>query len=288
MAGPKRKRGKSRKAARTRSGRSAYARLALASLTFVGLAGLYGFANGQMADRLSGLGDAVSGLAADAVGLTVNDVTVKGRRYTQADEILAALGVTRGDPILEFDAHAARQRLLALHWVREASVQRLFPDIIHVEIDEHEPFAIWRRNTDSVLVDDRGAVVKGLTPEQFPGLPVIAGTGAPEAAPDFLAMLRRRPAINGRVVWSQRIGERRWTLQLDSGLKVHLPEERTEVALDELIRLHETTGLMDRDVAVIDMRLPDRITVLPRSHDDKNAFRIESDDGPAARQGPVA
>lgn len=286
MAGPRRKRGKSRKAAR--SGRSPYARLAIASLTFVGLAALYGFANGQVGDRLSGLGAAVSDLAADAVGLTVNDVTVKGRRYTQTDEILAALGVTRGDSILEFDAHAARQRLLDLHWVREASVQRLFPDIIHVEIDEHEPFAIWRREEGAVLVDDRGAVVKGLTPEQFPGLPVIAGTGAPEAAPDFLAMLRRRPAINGRVVWSQRIGERRWTLRLDSGLDVHLPEERTEIALDELIRLHETTGLMDRDIAVIDMRLPDRITVLPRAADDKNAILMDDHRGPAAERGTRA
>ncbi|NND49133.1 MAG: FtsQ-type POTRA domain-containing protein [Rhizobiales bacterium] len=212
-----------------------------------------------VSDSLSEL----KGATANLLGLTVQDVTVSGRQYTTAHEILDAIDVGRGDPITKVDPVAARQRVMALDWVRSASVMRLYPDTIHVSIEEHEPLAIWRNGEKTSLIDERGAVVSDLSVRSFPHLPMVVGSGAGEAAEAFLAELERRPAIAERVHASLRIGERRWSLRLDNGVIVHLPEDGIGRALDELVGINETEGLIDRDVAVVDMRLPDRVTVLP-------------------------
>ena len=213
----------------------------------------------RLAERASEVRDAAFALA----GLRVGDVTVSGRHYTSASELLDALDVARGDPITSFDPVAARERVVALDWVRSARVMRLFPNTIHVEIVEHQPIAIWQNGSAATLVDERGVVVTDLDVRSFAHLPRVIGAGGASAAPAFLAELEARPAIARRVRSSLRVGDRRWSLELDNGVIVHLPEEGIGRALDALVSLNESEGLVDRDVAIVDMRLPDRLTVVP-------------------------
>jgi len=208
----------------------------------------------------------------DMVGLNVQDVTVTGRHYTRTHEILDALSVAHGDSIFSIDPYDARDRVMKLDWVQSAEVTRFYPHTVHVEIDEYQPIAVWRNGEVFSLVHDQGTVVSVLDVDSFSHLPLVEGSGAAEAAVPFLAELSRRPAIAERVRASLRIGSRRWSLQLDNGVIVHLPEQGVDRALDELIELNERAGLIDRDVSVVDMRLPDRITVRPgRSQNNESA-----------------
>jgi cell division protein FtsQ len=50
-------------------------------------------------------------------------------------------------------------------------------------------------------------------------------------------------------------------LRLKNGLDVRLPEEGVGPALDRLVTLDRETKLITRDIASIDLRLPDRVTV---------------------------
>ena len=67
------------------------------------------------------------------------------------------------------------------------------------------------------------------------------------------------------------VSGRRWDLYLDDGVTIKLPEKNLRAALAQLVRLDAEQQLLARDVIVVDLRLPDRITVrLPegRSLDD--------------------
>ena len=67
------------------------------------------------------------------------------------------------------------------------------------------------------------------------------------------------------------VAGRRWDLHLDNGVTVKLPEKGVREALAQLVKLNSEKQLLARDVVVIDLRLPDRVTVrLPegRSLDD--------------------
>ena len=75
-------------------------------------------------------------------GFTVREVLVEGRFETSREDLIKALGVEKGSPILEFNINVARRRLESLPWIRRALIQRQLPDVIHLLLSEHRPMAL--------------------------------------------------------------------------------------------------------------------------------------------------
>ena len=63
-------------------------------------------------------------------------LTVEGRSMTAPEDVLAALDVQRGSPIMTIDVAEARAALEALPWVKAAQVERQLPNTVHVMIQE--------------------------------------------------------------------------------------------------------------------------------------------------------
>ena len=66
---------------------------------------------------------------------------------------------------------------------------------------------------------------------------------------------------SGSVRASVFVGERRWNLRMKNGVEVRLPEAGAAAALERLAGLDAQTKLTTRDITIIDLRLPDRVTV---------------------------
>ncbi|MFV2092132.1 MAG: cell division protein FtsQ/DivIB [Hyphomicrobiales bacterium] len=248
------------------AGRAAWSRrlvLAMLGLLVLGLG--YGFS-------LAGYGARVAVVVVDTVssgadatlqlfGVSVRDVTVNGRRYARAGEILDALDVSRGASMLQFDPERARRRVLDVDWVRDATVSRLYPGSIVVNLTEYVPFAIWRHKGHISIISETGEVVSNRDAAWVADLPVVVGAGADQAAARIVPLLKQRPSLRAKIRVIERIGGRRWNLRLSNEVNVMLPANRVAAALDELIAIDARTGLLNRDITFVDMRIADRLTV---------------------------
>jgi cell division protein FtsQ len=233
-------------------------RLAAGGLTALVLVAAWAF--GATAAIGAGASSAMRELAM-ATGLTVQKVTVVGRRDTPSDEVLAALGVRRGAPILDIDTEGARARLEQLGWVRTATVTRLLPDTLHVELVERSPLAVWQSGGKRMLVDRDGHVIEDRGVAEIAKLPLVVGEGAPAHAAEILATIALEPKLAERVVASVRVADRRWDVKLDNGVTVQLPETDYEAAWRRLAALDRAHGLIGRAIEAVDMRLADRLVV---------------------------
>jgi cell division protein FtsQ len=74
-------------------------------------------------------------------------------------------------------------------------------------------------------------------------------------------MLSQKPALFARVRAAVRVGSRRWDVRLKNGIKVHLPEAQPADAWSRLAELAAEHRIFERDVAAIDLRLPDRLVL---------------------------
>ena len=202
----------------------------------------------------------VLALTAEA-GLRVDDVVVQGRGRTSGNAILAALGAARGTPMLAVSPAAAKARLEALPWIRSASVERLLPDTLYVQVTERQPLALWQRKGKLELIDREGSVVAVPSLDAFADLIILVGDDAPKAAPALLEMLSSEPALRSHVAAAVRVGGRRWNLKLDSGIDVELPEDNVGAAWHQLAQLDRTDGLLERNILKVDLRLPDRLVL---------------------------
>jgi cell division protein FtsQ len=209
------------------------------------------------ADRLRTA--AVDGSA--EAGLTLQDVIVAGRARTEPDSIVAALGVRRGGPMLAFDPAAAKRRLEDLPWIKHATVERSFPGTVRVDLQERAPMAVWQLDGALSVIDRDGERIDRADPDRWAQLPHVVGPGAPEHAQDLIEILASQPSLNARVESAIRVRDRRWSVRLRNGVEVQLPAETPERAWARLAEIEARHGVLQRDVRMIDLRLPDRMIV---------------------------
>lgn len=196
-------------------------------------------------------------------GYRVDDIFVEGRVKTPRDDLLAALGVKRGDAILAVDLAAAQKRIEEIPWVRSAAVERRLPNQLHILIAERQPIALWQNKGRYFLIDHDGQIV-GDQIDDYANLPLTVGEGAPDHAGELVALLSAEPTLKDRVKAATWVGDRRWSLMLDrtpDGIEIRLPEEDAVDAWHDLAKLDQQQSLLERQVSVIDMRLPDRLVL---------------------------
>lgn len=217
---------------------------------------------------LSGAGAAFIGWTKDKTlaktaqaGYRVANVYIEGRHYTDVQSLKAIISVQKGDPLFAFDVDKAQGLLEQLSWVRYAEVKRQLPDTIYVRLIEREPFALWQRGGRLSVIDAAGVVLTDQRAAEFAHLIVLAGEGVPERARDFLTMLEAEPGLYAQSEAATLISARRWDLTLKNGIVVKLPEADLGLALRNLARAQEESALLEKDIAGVDLREPDRLIV---------------------------
>jgi len=234
----------------------------------------YGVVKGGHTDDIAQNFHDICDAAANAAGFRIAEVALAGEHELGRDEILKIAGITENSSLLFLDAAQARTRLLTNPWIADATVLKLYPGRLRIEIKERQPFALWQKDARTTLISADGTVLAPDVPARFAKLPLVVGAGAERTAPELLAMLSRFPAIAGQVGAAVLVAERRWNLHLNNGVEVLLPEDHAEAALQTLIDLDRDKNLMSRDIVLVDLRLEDRVTV--RLSDAAAATRAEA------------
>lgn len=225
--------------------------------------------------------------ATAAAGFKLNNLTVTGREQTKADDILAAVDVEQGAPILTIDLASAREALESLPWIERVRVERQLPDTIHIEIKERKAFALWQREGRYTLVDVAGNPIVDV-PGQYGNLPLIVGAGAPQRAAAMLTEMAAIPQLAARAKAYVLVGGRRWNIHFDSfdsGIAVHFPEDGFGDALRRLATLERDHRILERDLVFVDLRLPDRLIVRLRGVE-PGVADVNTKPKPAEKTGP--
>ncbi|TCT13506.1 cell division protein FtsQ [Tepidamorphus gemmatus] len=194
-------------------------------------------------------------------GFAISSVVITGQKEVNERDVLRALEIGESTSLLVFDPHWARRRLGEITWIKDASVQKLFPGTLVIDLAEREPFALWQIGGIVSLIDREGKVIAPLTEERFAGLPLVVGYGANRQAEALIDMVNRHPGLAARFRAAVRVADRRWNLLLDNGIEIRLPETGVEEALAGLADIDRQQGLLARDIIAVDLRLADRLVV---------------------------
>jgi cell division protein FtsQ len=215
---------------------------------------------GHVEEFAAALSDTRNALA-NSAGFRITTVVINGRRQLSQDEVLAVGGVNGRSSLLFLDAATVREKLKTNPWIADATILKLYPGQLQIDIVERSAFALWQEDGRLSVIADDGAVLEPYLSRRFLGLPLVVGKGAAARAKDFLALLDRYPQVRSATKAAILIGERRWNLRLKDGLDIRLPENDIGNALAALSSLDKEDRLFSRDIVAVDMRLPDRLTV---------------------------
>ena len=202
-----------------------------------------------------------SGNISKTVGLIVREVIVEGRSKTKKSALLQALQVSEGDSILAINITEMQDRIKKLPWVKSARIERHFPNKISLTLFERTPMARWQTNRMLKLIDVDGDVIPRVDLTRFSNLPIIIGKNAPKIAGQILKTLSNEPHLFRRVKSLTLVSDRRWDVQLDNQINVHLPEKNPGKAWANLATVEQGHNIFGDQVQGIDMRLENQLII---------------------------
>ena len=236
----------------------------MGAAAFLALTGIYGVV-------LGGHSPAVLKATTSQMGFAIGEVKISGHKETSEIDLLEQLELDGATSLIGFDSDAARERVLRMPWVAAAEVTKLYPDGISVRVTEKRPYAVWQDGETLTLIEEDGKGIVPFSDEKYLALPLLTGVGASQKAREIVSILADFPGFASRVKAYVHIGGRRWDLQLDDGVIIHLPERDLETALAEVVRLEKEQALLGRDIQSVDLRISDRMVV--RLSDEAMALR---------------
>lgn len=224
--------------------------------------GVWVWKSGAAVRSLQATVDGAYGLTVKA-GFSLQSLYLEGRNRTPMEEVEKALGVKKGDPILRVSIDEVREKLETIESVKMAAVERALPDTLYVRIVEREPVALWQNKSKVSLVDDNGVVMNDIDSAPYKDLPLIVGEGAPAHVRELLDILASEKDLARHFAAAVYVGERRWNIRLTGykagEIEVKLPEDKPMEAWKALASLQAKQQVLERDIKVIDLRLPDRL-----------------------------
>lgn len=222
-------------------------------------AGLLGAERGGQLDAVTAEYGGVGDWIACTLRLGVRMVTVSGATHMSERKILAIAGVDDKKSLPFFDVAQARARLEADPLIKQASVRKLYPNQIVIEIVERTPYAVWQKDGDVRAIAADGAPIDEVNDGRYADLPFVVGEGANGRVREFVALLDAMDELKPRVEAGVLVDQRRWNLRLKSGIDIKLPESDPEAAIAELLILQRQSRILEKDVLALDFRVPGRV-----------------------------
>jgi cell division protein FtsQ len=193
------------------------------------------------------------------IGFPISAVTITGESGLTEAEVLEASRISSKNSLAFLNAADVRERLRAVPLVKEASVRKLYPDQVAIEITERQPYALWQQDGHLSVIAADGTVIDTMRDGRFAQLPFVVGEGANTHISDYLALLAKAGDLKSKIRAGVFVAARRWTLSTTNGVEIMLPEINPEGALAALASLDRDARILDKDVISLDLRLPDRL-----------------------------
>lgn len=197
------------------------------------------------------------GLLAAAPSLQIGHLLVRGHERLSTGEVVALVEGLRGQNILTVRLDGWQRKLLSSPWVESATIRRLLPSTLEINIRERRPMGIGRIGMAMYLVDDQGVIIDEYGPVYADiDLPIIDGLAA-------------SPQDGGPIV---DVARAEFAATVIGALAAR-PEILRQVSQLDVANLHDAVVILDNDAALLRLGEADFVARLQQYLDLAPALR---------------
>ncbi len=196
-----------------------------------------------------------------SAGFRFKELLLEGRKLTDPDRVVTAVGLEVGDPLFLVSLEDIRKRLIAIDTVKDAYVSRDLAGKIAVTLIERKPFVLWQHHGRLRVVDEDGIVLLGEKAEEYPYLITMVGEKAPANMERLATFLAADKTLAEQITAAVFVSERRWDIHFANGVQILLPEMNPEDAWKRLAEMQREHNILEQQVQAIDLRIDNRVFI---------------------------
>jgi cell division protein FtsQ len=204
----------------------------------------------------------------------INQINLVGQKKLSNEELYSWIGPIIGENIFKLELDKITKRLVGHPWVKSASVGRVFPQGIYVEIKERVPFA--KIQLEQVYVMDNYGVLLGINVIDENNLPTITGIktinpkiGNNIAEEEIVSGLKIMNSLNRLSIFEKNqidnvhISNRhKITFSTHTqNIKVHMRPETAQESFENLVLALGVIEKNEKNLSDIDLSFKNRIVI---------------------------
>ena len=204
----------------------------------------------------------------------VNEINLVGQKKLSNEELSSWIGPIIGKNIFALELNEISKRLVGHPWIKSASVGRVFPQGIYVEIKERVPFA--KIQLEQVYVMDNYGVLLGTNVIGENNLPTITGVktknrkiGNNVAKEEIISGLKIMHSLNRLSIFEKNkidnihiTNRHRITFSTHAkNIKVHLRPEIAQESFENLVLALGVIEKNEKNLSDIDLSFKNRIVI---------------------------
>ena len=161
--------------------------------------------------------------------------------YVDGEEIKKVVSTKMGTGFFRFDLKGMKHDLENLPWVDEATIKRLWPDTVSLNLTEQSAIAYWNNKG---LLNPKGEIFTPTNLNQVTGIPHLKGPDGSQ-----LRMMEQFEAFNkilkpsGLKLSGIKLSDRgSWNLIVNDSMRITAGRSRLNSRLERFIKLYKTNG----------------------------------------------
>ncbi|KUK09970.1 MAG: Polypeptide-transport-associated domain protein FtsQ-type [Clostridia bacterium 41_269] len=196
----------------------------------------------------------------------IDTLTVKGNKLLSREKVIKLSGVKKGTNIFKVNVREIEEKIEDHPVVKNASVKRIFPDTLAVEVQEHKPSAVIAVEGGFVLLDAEGYCIERVEKVSYMSLPIITGVEVEEKVSPGDKISNKKLDLALKVLSSSNPNDLSFAAEIDvnnpvcinlytrSGIKIILGE--AEKIGEKIETAKKVLSQLDRQIDYIDLRYP--------------------------------
>ena len=189
----------------------------------------------------------------------INNVIIEGSEKSNISEIENNVTEFKGN-LIGLNFNSIKEIVESSEWVKRASIKKVLPSTLKINVTENDPYAIYFQEGKSFLIDLDGSIITEINLNNYEDdLLFVRGENSPELLEQLIRDISIAfPNLTQTLEEVEFIEKRRWNLKLNNKLLVKLPDENIQQSLKNLKQLFEEQEVMESNIIEIDLRIQGR------------------------------
>ena len=189
----------------------------------------------------------------------IKNVIIEGSEKSNISEIENNVTELQGN-LIGLNFNSIKEIVESSEWVKRASIKKVLPSTLKINVTENDPYAIYFQEGKSFLIDLDGSIITEINLNNYEDdLLFVRGENSPELLEQLIRDISIAfPNLTQTLEEVEFIEKRRWNLKLNNKLLVKLPDENIQQSLKNLKQLFEEQEVMESNIIEIDLRIQGR------------------------------
>ena len=189
----------------------------------------------------------------------IQNVIIEGSEKSNISEIENNVTEFKGN-LIGLNFNSIKEIVESSEWVKRASIKKVLPSTLKINVTENDPYAIYFQEGKSFLIDLDGSIITEINLNNYEDdLLFVRGENSPELLEQLIRDISITfPNLTQTLEEVEFIEKRRWNLKLNNKLLVKLPDENIQQSLKNLKQLFEEQEVMESNIIEIDLRIQGR------------------------------